>query len=61
MKPIWINSSAYFGAGLCMGFGAIGAALGEGIIAGSASKGIARQPAMSGEVLKMMLILKIWV
>jgi len=56
MNAFWINSSAYFGAGLCMGFGAIGAALGEGIIAGSASTGISRQPAVSGEILKMMLI-----
>ena len=39
-----------------MGMGAIGAALGEGMIAGSASRSIARQPAMSGEILKMMLL-----
>ena len=56
MQNYWIAASAYFGAGLCMGMGAIGAALGEGMIAGSASKGISRQPAMSGEILKMMLI-----
>ena len=56
MESYWVLSSAYFGAGLCMGMGAIGAALGEGMIAGSASKGISRQPAMSGEILKMMLI-----
>ena len=56
MGNFWILSSAFLGAGLCIGFGAIGAAIGEGIIAGSASRGISRQPAMSGEILKMMLI-----
>ncbi len=56
MDVSWINASGFFGAGLCMGLGAIGAAVGEGFIAGSASRGISRQPAMSGDVLKMMLI-----
>ncbi len=56
MDVSWVNASGFFGAGLCMGLGAIGAAVGEGIIAGSASNSISRQPAVSGDILKMMLI-----
>jgi ATP synthase F0 subunit c len=48
--------AAYLGAGLCMGLGAIGAAVGEGYTAQSASEAIARQPAVSGELLRTMLV-----
>lgn len=51
-----IDASAFFGAGLCMGTGAIGAAIGEGYAAGSAVESIAKQPAISGEVVKTMLV-----
>ncbi|MCK5266819.1 MAG: ATP synthase F0 subunit C [Spirochaetes bacterium] len=39
-----------------MGFGAIGAGIGEGYAAGKASEAIARQPHQSGAVVKNMLI-----
>ncbi len=51
-----IDASAFFGAGLCMGTGAVGAAIGEGYAAGSAVNSISQQPAASGEILKTMLV-----
>ena len=51
-----IDASAFFGAGICMGTGAIGAAIGEGYAAGSAVNSIAKQPAVSGEIVKTMLV-----
>jgi ATP synthase F0 subunit c len=48
--------AAYLGAGLCMGLGAVGAALGEGYTARSAAEAIARQPGAAPEVLKTMLV-----
>jgi ATP synthase F0 subunit c len=51
-----IDASAFFGAGLCMGTGAIGAAIGEGYAAGSAVSSISNQPAASGEIVKTMLV-----
>jgi len=51
-----IDASAFFGAGICMGTGAIGAAIGEGYAAGSAVNSIAKQPAISGEIVKTMLV-----
>lgn len=47
---------AYLGAALAMGLGAIGSALGEGIIANSAVKSIGRQPGSANLVLRLMLI-----
>ncbi|MGM0451703.1 MAG: ATP synthase F0 subunit C [Thermodesulfobacteriota bacterium] len=48
--------SALLGAGLCMGFGAIGAGVGAGFPAGEACTGIARQPAMKNRLTTNMLI-----
>ncbi len=47
---------AFLGAGLSMGLGAIGAAYGIGLAAGEGCKGISRQPYVSGNILKTMLI-----
>ena len=47
---------AYLGAALAMGLGAIGSALGEGIIANSAVKSLGRQPGSMNLVLRLMLI-----
>lgn len=44
------------GAGLCMGIGAIGPAIGEGNAVGKALEGMARQPEVSG-TLRTNLIL----
>jgi len=51
-----IKLAAVFGAGLCMGFGAIGASYGIGSTARGAIEGLARQPKVSGELTKTMLI-----
>ncbi|MBN2125411.1 MAG: ATP synthase F0 subunit C [Deltaproteobacteria bacterium] len=52
----YIRSSLYVGAGLSIGFGAIGAALGEGYAAGLANESLSFRPNRSGEVLKNMLV-----
>ncbi len=48
--------TAYVGAGLCMGFGAIGAGVGEGYAASRAAAVISRQPRAASAVVKAMLI-----
>jgi F-type H+-transporting ATPase subunit c len=51
-----ISFAALLGAGLCMGFGAIGSGVGSGFPAGEACAGIARQPAMKTKLMTNMLI-----
>jgi F0F1-type ATP synthase membrane subunit c/vacuolar-type H+-ATPase subunit K len=51
-----VNVAAYVGAGLTMGLGAIGAALGEGYTAGGASIASSQKPEQSGAIVKNMLI-----
>jgi F-type H+-transporting ATPase subunit c len=48
--------ASYVGAGLCIGFGAIGAAVGEGYTAGLANQGISQKPEKSGDIVKNMLV-----
>ena len=43
------------GAGLCMGIGAIGPALGEGNAVSRALEGMARQPEMAGDLRTSMI------
>jgi len=50
------NAALFLGAGLAIGFGAIGAALGEGYAAGLANESLAYRPEKSGEVIKNMLV-----
>ncbi|MBU4383482.1 MAG: ATP synthase F0 subunit C [Proteobacteria bacterium] len=52
----WVQAASFLGAGFSVGFGAIGAALGEGYAAGNASRAIGKNPAMGGAILKNMLI-----
>ncbi len=52
----WTKVAAFLGGGLCMGFGAVGAAIGEGHTAASANEAISRKPEMSGDVFKTMLV-----
>lgn len=56
LDPFYVKMAAYSGAALCMGLGAVGAALGEGYTAGHAAMGMNRQPAESGNILRNMLI-----
>lgn len=44
------------GAGLCMGIGAIGPAIGEGNAVGKALEGIARQPEAAGNLRTNMIL-----
>ena len=52
----WIDMAAFAGGGLAMGLGAIGAAIGEGYTAAQANTAIARNPDLSGDVFKTMLM-----
>lgn len=47
---------AYVGAGLAIGIGAIGTGAGLGYTAREATRGMARQPGYSGDLLKTMLL-----
>ena len=44
------------GAGLCMGIGAIGPAIGEGNAVGKALEAMARQPEMAGTIRTNMIL-----
>jgi len=51
-----IAAAKYLAAGLCMGLGAIGPAIGEGLAASHALDGMARQPEMEASLLRTMII-----
>jgi len=55
-EALWVQALAYIGAGLCIGFGAISVALGEGYAAGKAGEALGKNPSMNGPILKNMLI-----
>ncbi len=52
----YIKIVALLGAGICMGVASLGAALGEGITAGSSSEALMRQPKSDDKLLRTMLI-----
>jgi ATP synthase F0 subunit c len=52
----WANAGKYLAGGLAMGFGAIGAGVGEGYNAGEAVDSTSRQPAVSSDLMRTMLI-----
>ena len=49
-------ASCVIGAGVCMGFGAIGPGIGEGFAAGKACEAIGRSPQDAGLLTRTMLI-----
>ncbi|PLX42057.1 MAG: ATP synthase F0 subunit C [Deltaproteobacteria bacterium] len=51
-----IRAFALLGAGLCMGFGAIGPGIGEGFAAGKACEGISRSPEHANLLTRTMLV-----
>ena len=53
---IILRAAALLGAGLCMGLGAIGPGIGEGVVGGQACEGIARQPELQGPLTRTMLL-----
>ncbi len=54
--PTLLKAAALFGAGISMGFGAIGSGIGSGYPGGKACAGIARQPAVASQLTTNMLI-----
>ena len=56
METAIIKAACAIGAGLCMGIGAIGPALGEGTAVGKALEGMARQPEMANTLRTNMIL-----
>ena len=56
MEQSIISAACALGAGLCMGIGAIGPAIGEGNAVGKALEGMARQPEASGTLRTNMIL-----
>ena len=52
----FLKAMCAIGAGLCMGIGAIGPALGEGNAVGKALEGMARQPEAAGALRTNMIL-----
>jgi len=52
----WVKVAAFAGGGMAMGFGAVGSAIGEGYTAACANSAISRNPDISGDVFKSMLV-----
>jgi ATP synthase F0 subunit c len=51
-----VTMAAYAGAGICIGIGAIGAAIGEGYTAAQATIATGRHPEHSAQIFKTMLV-----
>ena len=56
MEYAILKAACAIGAGLCMGIGAIGPALGEGNAVGKALEGMARQPEAAGDLRTNMIL-----
>ena len=56
MEEAIVKAAALLGAGLAMGFGAIGPGVGEGFAAGKACEGVSRRPEQAGLLTRTMLI-----
>ncbi len=56
MNEAIIIAAKAIGAGLCMGIGAIGPAIGEGNAVGKALEGMARQPEAAGDLRTNMIL-----
>ena len=52
----FLKACCAIGAGLCMGIGAIGPAIGEGNAVGKALEGMARQPEAAGDLRTNMIL-----
>ncbi|MBN1851044.1 MAG: ATP synthase F0 subunit C [Deltaproteobacteria bacterium] len=51
-----VKAAAFIGAGLAMGFGAIGPGVGEGFAAGKACEAIGKKPEEAGLLTRTMLV-----
>jgi ATP synthase F0 subunit c len=52
----WVKVAAFTGGGIAMGLGAVGAAIGEGYTAAMANLAVSRNPKISGDIFKNMLV-----
>jgi len=52
----WAHAAAVLGAGFAIGLGALGPAIGSGVIAGRATAGVSRNPSRDGPAMRMMII-----
>jgi len=51
-----MEAAKYIGAGLAMGLGAVGPAIGEGIAASKALEAIGRNPEANGKIAPLMFV-----
>ncbi len=51
-----VRAAALLGAGIAMGFGAIGPGIGEGMAASKACEGVSRNPEQAGLITRTMLV-----
>ena len=56
MNEAIIAAGKAIGAGICMGFGAIGPGVGEGVAVSKALEGIARQPEALGDLRSTVIL-----
>ena len=56
MEAAIVKAACAIGAGIAMGFGAIGPAVGEGNAVGKALEGMARQPEMVNDLRTNMIL-----
>ena len=56
MEEAIVRAACALGAGIAMGFGAIGPAIGEGNAVGKALEGMARQPEAAGTLRSTMIM-----
>jgi len=56
MAQAVVQAAKYIGAGLVMGLGALGPALGEGNIGSKAMEAMSRQPEMVGTITTRMIL-----
>lgn len=50
------EAAKFLAAGICMGLGALGPGIGEGIVAGKAIEAMSRNPKMADKILPNMLL-----
>jgi len=51
-----VTAAAFIGAGIAMGFGAIGPGMGEGFAAGKACEGVSKNPEQASLITRTMLV-----
>ena len=56
MEEVIVKAACAIGAGICMGIGALGPAIGEGNAVGKALEGMARQPEAAGLLRTNMIL-----